>query len=498
MGLKIVNAHRAWFAALAGFGALAIAGGVAGLTGTGGGESDPAETVNAVATATPATVAAPEALSEPTGLSAPKKEYVQPKQRTIAPGEPVEADPVRVYTGDGDCLNVRPAPGLTFEAEPFTCVPEGTLLWLHGPAKEADGETWRYALGSGWVATRYTKPTDSPGIRVPAATTVTFWQEAANGKDAGYELVVRQVDLATGAVAAPVGYIHSETGIGGRNPEVSPSGKYIAFANNTSEPSTGMDNVKLIVASTTVAAKREIANAYVGAWGKGDRLLVTLRSSTCNDGCIWTPGWYDATTDTLRRFDGFDGGQISGMAWALDGQSVFIQKTNGPLFQVDTETGTARQVVDSLPENTGFYEAVASPSGRRFFIGGGYGPIHILDTSTSSVTQFARAEQREIGGKCGGTFSRSNGWVDEQYIFYHERSSAKRQDGITIGDIRSGERRVLPFFNVQDLSSPASGLLSFATWAGYDDLVFSVTFLVDIATGESVPIYTGAGAAWGR
>ncbi len=496
MGLKMVKAHRAWFAALAGFGALAIAGGVAGLAGTGGDGGTPAETVNALTTVTPAAVVSPEALSEPEGLSYPSQDYVQPKQRTIAPGEPVEADPVRVFTGDGDCLNVRPSPGLTFQAEPFTCVPEETLLWLYGPAQEADGETWRYALGSGWVATRYTKPSERPDIGVPGAKSVTFWQEASNGKDPGMELVVRQVNVATGEVSAPVAYLHSEVGIGSRNPEVSPSGKYIAFANNTYEPSTGGESVKLMVASTTTDTEREIANAYVGPWGKGDRLLVTLRSS-CTDSCTWTPGWYDATTDTLHRLD-FDGNEISGVAWAVDGQSVFIQKTNGPLLEVDTATGTAREVADSLPENAGFYEAVPSPSGRQFFIGGGFGPINILDVTTGAVTPFALAEQREIGGKCGGTFSRSNGWIDEKHIFYHERSSAKRQDGITIGDIQTGERRVLPFFNVQDLSSPAPGLLSFATWAGYDDLVFSVTFVVDLATGDSLPVYTGAGAAWGR
>ncbi len=498
MGLKVVKAHRAWFAALAGFGALVIAGGVAGLAGTGGGESDPGQTVNALATATLATVAAPEALSEPTGLSSPNEEYIQPKQRTIAPGEPVEADPVRVFTGDGDCLNVRPAPGLTFEAEPFTCVPEGTLLWLHGPAKEADGETWRYALGSGWVASRYTKPSERPTIRVPGANTVTFWQEAANGKDLGMELVVRQVGLATGTVSAPVSFQHAQFGLGGRNPEVSPSGKFIAVQNVTPDPKTGGEKFWVTVASTTSGAAVEVPSSFAGAWGAGDRLLLTIRSETCDPDCQWTPTWLDAATGAVHRLKDLSLDGNSSMAWAHDGLSIYVHRTAGPLSRVDLASGRTTPVVAALPENTGFYESVSSPSGGRFFIGGGFGPINILDVATGAVTPFARAEQREIGGKCGGTFSRSNGWVDEQHIFYHERSSAKRQDGITIGDIRTGERRVLPFFNVQDLSSPAPGLLSFATWAGYDDLVFSVTFLVDIATGESVPIYTGAGAAWGR
>ena len=51
-----------------------------------------------------------------------------------------------------------PGGGLEANADPRFCVPEGHLLWFYGDAVDADGETWRYALGTGWVAARYTKP----------------------------------------------------------------------------------------------------------------------------------------------------------------------------------------------------------------------------------------------------------------------------------------------------------------------------------------------------
>ena len=88
--------------------------------------------------------------------------------------------------------------------------------------------------------------------------------------------------------------------------------------------------------------------------------------------------------------------------------------------------------------------------------------------------------------------------MDENRIFYHERSSATKEDGITIGDLRTGARRVLPFYNVADLHSPAPGMLSFSTFVYFDDLVFSVTFLADTNTGDSAPVFTGGGAVWAR
>jgi hypothetical protein len=346
------------------------------------------------------------------------------------------------------------------------------------------------------VAIRYTRPSEPPRLAVPGAKAITLWQEAANGRDPGLELVVRQLDLASGATSEPASYIHAEYGIGGRNPEVSPSGRFIAFANNDEFTGGSVRNTT-VIGSTTSRETHVIRDAYPGAWGPGDRLLVTFITD-CTDGCTYTPGWVDAATGAEQRFERFSSRNGIGLAWSGDGKWIYLQQGTPELWRVDAATGEATLQPITLPANAGLYEAATSPSGRQFLLGSGFGPINILDVQAGTVSTFERAPQRELPGKCGGTFSRTNGWLDETHIFYHERSSSNRQDGITVGDIRTGARRVLPFFNVQDLSSPAPGFLSFATWAGYDDLAFHVTFLVDVASGDSVPIATGAGGAWAR
>ena len=118
--------------AIAGMAVSAIVGaiGVVGIATSGSAQTPPA-TVTAVAkeTATPTVPPTPTIPPQPTPVDLPM----------AVPFGPVAAEPFRVRTGDGDCLNVRPTPGTTFGSDPRTCVPEGFLLWLYDGEVQADG-----------------------------------------------------------------------------------------------------------------------------------------------------------------------------------------------------------------------------------------------------------------------------------------------------------------------------------------------------------------------
>ena len=61
--------------------------------------------------------------------------------------------------------------------------------------------------------------------------------------------------------------------------------------------------------------------------------------------------------------------------------------------------------------------------------------------------EFARAPQLPVGGRCGGASGKLSGWLDSAHIIYHESYAAKGSNGITIGDLRDGSRRVLSYWN---------------------------------------------------
>ena len=513
MDAKTILTNKLALIAASGLSALVLGAAVAAVSRqdtSAAGKPSPtaAATVPATAAATTTASASPFAVGPrgellsgasgaPSAAADGKKEAIPfpPEQKTLPAGQKIEAASVRVATDDGSCLNVRPQPGTTFGTEPFSCLADDTLLWLYGPAKQVDGESWRYALGAGWIAARYTKPVAPPKVRLPASPSVTLWSQASDGKSYGTQVSARKVDLKTLAASPAVSFPHVEWGIGGRSPEVSPSGEYIAMSNNGTPDGSRTDAV-VLVGRIADGSQVDIPDAYPGQWSSGNKLLLTTGISSCNQGqCKSAIAYYDPATGTTKRLTepSAEGGAA---AWSSDGKAIFVLARR-TLTRVPLD-GTATVVTDAYPENLGFYEAVNAPNGAQFLLGGGYGPLNLLDARTGKVVEFVRAPQRQIGGKCGGTFSRSSGWIDDTHIFYHERSSSSREDGITIGDLRTGARKVLPFFNVADLSSPAPGLLSFSTWAGYDDLNFSVTFIMDIATGDSMPVLTGAGAAWTR
>jgi hypothetical protein len=137
-----------------------------------------------------------------------------------------------------------------------------------------------------------------------------------------------------------------------------------------------------------------------------------------------------------------------------------------------------------------------SPDGRFILGGGSQETLNLLDIASGQPSKFRRAPQRQLPGRCGGSWSKVYGWLDSTHIFYHERSSSTKEDGITIGDLATSKRKVYPFFNVQDLTSPAPGLLSFSTWVSEPGRTYAVTFVLDTATGQAVPLITGTGAVW--
>lgn len=88
------------------------------------------------------------------------------------------------------------------------------------------------------------------------------------------------------------------------------------------------------------------------------------------------------------------------------------------------------------------------------------------------------------------------GWLDNNTVVYHERYSANKQDGITVGDLGTGARRVFPFFDVQALAPAGDGFVVFSTWVPSEKSSTYVLFLLDTKTGDAWPLFEGVQAAW--
>ena len=124
-------------------------------------------------------------------------------------------------------------------------------------------------------------------------------------------------------------------------------------------------------------------------------------------------------------------------------------------------------------------------------------PLRIVNLSDGSVTEFKPAPQRTITGNiCGGGWSVVIGWLGAGRIYYHERFSTTKEDGLTVGDLASGARRVFPFFDVQHLRNAGDGFLIFSTWVELEEGGrTSLLFLLDTATGDTWPLFAGTAAA---
>ena len=491
---RVFSAHRRVLVA-----GLVVSGVVAyaALTAVQGGSAAPAPSPSPVASpAGPATSPATPIstiVTSPTATpTAPPPAAVQPQP--VPPGGKVTADAARVHTGDGDCLNVRPNPGTTFAVEPYSCLPEGTLLWLSGPAQEADGEKWRYALGQGWVAVRYTAPEQAPAVRLPVGGRVVTYEmgpyrEPKPGTAQGQDVLVAVTGLRDGSKPARFVFPGFSNGLGARHPEISPDGRFIAFGGGSNEAGKSA----AIVGDLADGTVQRIEGSYGVGWSSASTLM--LEAANCESASLTSYSVYDPAVRTTVPLTG-EPAEITFVAWAADGKSAYFRKSNRELLRIDR--GDKQVRVGTMAEEDTVWSGEPSPDGRRIVGSGGLTALTVVDLASGQAFKFARAAQRQLPGKCGGSWSKVWGWLDPSHVYYHERSSSAKEDGITVGDLATGKRVVYPFFNVQDLTSPAPGLLAFSTWVSEAGQSFTVTFVLDTVTGQAMPLVTGSGATWVR
>lgn len=432
---------------------------------------DPEPTAIAVATIPPSSIP-----------PAPPPKDPEPIRQQLAPFGPVEAEPVRVHTGDGDCLNVRYIPGTAFQNnDPRTCVPEGFLLWLFGKAVEADGETWRYALGEGWVAARYVRAAPEAATGMGPFRSVTVSQ--SNGVET-LNARVGSDGTATELPAIP----YTQQGLGSLPQALSPDGRYSAYGREEGYVPT------LTISDLATGTAQKYPHAYPAGWSSTGRLLVTL-SPLCPRQCTWVPGWIDPSDGVVHQFETKPNSWFS-MTWAPDGRSIVAATESRGLVQAFVD-GTIREVVPPQPEGVYFGELSVSPDGSRVISSTFLGAITIIDLATGEMTTVERALQQQIGGRCGGSAGKLSAWLDASTVIWHESYALKGQNGITIAGVADGTRRVIPFFSIQDLATVAPGLVSFVTWEYPPEKPgFQLTWLLDTATGEARPVTIGMGPVW--
>lgn len=413
----------------------------------------------------------------------------QPQAKTLPLG-PIVAEPARVYTGDGDCLNVRPQPGLK-DADPRFCVPEGHLLWFYGEPVSADGETWRYALGTGWVAARYTKP-DLTAAAKPIAggfSAVVVYGDLYNN---GSGIPAARVDLTKATTSGLQSVPYIAQGIGARPPYTSSDGRYAAYA------TFGANLPTLTIRTLANGGEVTIPGAFPVAWSGEGRLLINI--GDCANGCRYQPGWLEPGDSTVHKFN-VDADNGSAPAWAADGRAVFYSpyppggKGGAPVKRLWLD-GRIDTIVAALPEGVYAGEMTASLDGRSLLLGSATGPIRTLDIATGALREFARAPQLPVLGRCGGASGKLSGWLDPTHIVYHESYAASGGNGITIGDVAGGSRRVLPFWSIQELTVVAPHTLSFSTWEGVNDTSFQLSWLLDTDSGVARPVAVGSAPTW--
>ncbi len=451
-------------------------------------QQGPTPTPKPSQTASP-TSAKPKEVPTPTPepTPEPKEEAAPPAPEQIATGTRIEADPVRVATGDSDCLNVRPQPGTTFAVEPNACVPNGTLLWLFGETKEADGESWQMAQGRGWVATRYTQPSPAPKLQAPFKT-VTLWQMiAGTPSGARQDVEVVRVEVATGRILAKAVFQGYAGGLGSRNPQLSPSGDYIAFSSWKGDGEVAT-TVGRVADGTYVELPAEAID-----WSRDNKLSLSARDGACSQVCPVSISVYDPVSGASTKLLGGASAYLVG--WTADGKGLHI--VEGRQLERLGLDGGVTQVADTGERS--LWDAAASPDGRYLFAGATYqGALDLVDLRSGVRRELARAPQLPPVGRCGGNWSRVNGWLDANRFFYHETNSSSNENGITVVDIRNGQRRLHPYFNVQDAQSPAPGLISFSGWVWSEGISATVVFLLDTESGDAVPMFAGAGAVWSK
>ena len=457
-------------------GVIALAGlfGVLGLAATGGRAQD-APKPTPVATATPAPSATPTQAPQPTQPPAADSP-------PAVPFGPLNAQPYRVHTGDGDCLNVRPVPGTTFKSDPRTCVPEGFLLWLYGEPREADGHTWRYAFGEGWVAMEFVQP--APGAVTGFGPFSSVTVSSSDGTTTKLARVAKDgtvVQLPTIPAAL--------RGLGDVPPALSPNGKWTAYGGETRYVPT------LTIRNMADGSERSFPQVYLDSWSPSNRLLVRVNAN-CPQQCTWTVGWLDPVEGVVHQLTDKPNSWWT-MTWAPDGQSLYVVD-EGALKQVFLD-GRTREIVAKRPQGSeiAWGQLVLSKDGSKLLSSPFQGDILIVDLATGAMSRVARATQVQVGGRCGGSIGVLTAWLDANTVIWHESFAEKGGNGITISRIDGGNRRLIPFFTVSDIRTVAPNLVTFTTGDSVDNAAaFQVSWLLDTTTGEARPVTVGGTPNW--
>jgi hypothetical protein len=134
-------------------------------------DQDPDKSARAVASTTPTSQPTRTPTPTPTPTAEPTPESVATAMptaieptptstRSTAPAGPASVERVRVVGTDGDGVSLRAEPSTT--ARRLEVLPEGTVLEVVGPDRQAEGRTWRNVRKpggpSGWVAAQYLGP----------------------------------------------------------------------------------------------------------------------------------------------------------------------------------------------------------------------------------------------------------------------------------------------------------------------------------------------------
>lgn len=461
---------------LGGAGVLFLAGllGVMGMAATGGHAED--GSVTPTATASPAATSTPV---RPTPEPEPPQDL---EKQPLVPFGPIQAEPYRVHTGDGDCLNVRPVPGTTFQSDPRTCVPEGFLLWLYGEPRNVDGHTWRYALGEGWVATEFVKPATGAATGFGPFTAVTV--SSSDGVTTPLARVSKD-----GSVTRLPTIPSAMRGLGDVPPALSPDGNWAAFGKEAGYVPT------LTVRDMRTGSERTYPQVFLSSWSETNRLLVRINTN-CPQQCTWTVGWLDPAEGVVHQLTTRQNSWWT-ITWAPEGESLFVVD-EGALIQVWLD-GRTREIVAKRPAGSeiAWGQISVSEDGKRLISSPFQGAIMIIDVKTGAISNIERVKQIQVSGRCGGSIGMLTAWLDANTVIWHESYAEKGGNGITISRIDGSGRRLIPFFTVSDIRTVAPNLVSFTTFENANDKSgFFLTWLLDTKTNEARPVTVGSGPVW--
>jgi hypothetical protein len=150
---RVYGRHRAldyWYVPVAVALAVAVAFGVIWVADSLFGGDDSGEPADSTIPATSPTATNQSPVANTTTPVTPPSNQTPPATGTFQPGDVV------VVSGSGECLNVRPEPGLA--NEPVACLPDGTEFKILSGPQSNEGLTWwkvQTAQGDGWAAEDY-------------------------------------------------------------------------------------------------------------------------------------------------------------------------------------------------------------------------------------------------------------------------------------------------------------------------------------------------------